>query len=1550
MGGCARRQVTRKLNKLPALAPELLAGMCNVSRRNVSDADLCNFNVTYLWGDATLQLNPCELTWDPRLMEIAVASCISELYLPPTSLSPASVAQAPRLAINQLYVRNSTEAWWREYTRVPPFDRLDRSRRSVAAYYTLDGCSPCGACDRLLADSRAYAGAETVPPLPTQLPALGPALIRLRSSGRDWLLDGFQMRNTPMHMVVNVRVEFDLAGYAPALLQNLSRTSGLTVCVTTVQEVDPTVFITAAWLARCIQRTTLRPTLYNPVQEAAVVVRPLLPAADGWQVLLFHDEPVAVTVDSSAQLFASASACSDKQDGKTIIAQPTRANNLSGTNVACLAQTSPGPDGQCQARQATYCDNTYTSGRQLDLCRVCGGTCFGPNCSAALCPGVMQNGIAAIRYTAEFAQVGGVVNRTFTFDQRLGLAVSCLVTSMPGVDCRPIGCNLLGLCAGRVESYRVDTRGSTARAGSDFIFGPGALVYDPPSTIRQMLRLTVSLFRPGLMGSMANNYTASELGELRLPSPFLARLNGSNITSANASNFTIVNNVSVVSASRTSIRLVGLGEVMLPTLAGLIYRPAETAGTALDNRLVGISFELRILTPSGASYSQAAGRPSPYIASCKLAAVCQCYNGFKGAECDEMPNTKEIILTVQPFDPGRRVIPRSSPSPGRKGLINRGGHGTHITTSLAGVASTDFGAGEASDPTLQEVKGYESISNGAQIAFMDIGTDASPYLTPPESLGDALLGRIYSEAGARVFVAPWNCDAYQWWGRSLNFSVSSGNKSSTNASSTQFKTGSDGRLNDDSFETASNYNLSAQPSLCNRYTTSSWEIDEFVERNRDLLVVFPAGDNGDLGTNTISSPGTCKNCLTVGMSQLWAMSLQDSARYLLEGCLPDDCPQSVDNSQSCGGTNVTSPYTTPDCCIAKYTSDTYSPENVHYTSGRGLAVSMQSGRALYADLQPLQFGRIKPEVVSPGVLIVSGRSDGDPNSGGTNGCRCCTASADNDASCLVALTGTSMSAAQLGAAAVLVRQYFVDGWYPAGYPSGPGFSPSAALLRAVLITAANPILGAARPNGGRDDISTLRTPNLYAGFGRTTITNALRLVVPFNDVCPCTGDNTGLFNSDSDPNIQIFGRDYGTYCAPWNNMPDGRPQRCDSMFLGTQYSRPVPDGFNPSINDISCCLSFCFVSPSCSVLGSGTRNWTSFPGLTYSFATCKNQPTTLQACPWADSSQNQDVRTIVKDHVIFDAATATSTGTTLNWESTPTSVRFIPSNSPVSAAIAENETFYYNMTIFGASRSVPFVVSLAYTDPVAALGSATIIVNNLNLRVLVTPLSGQLGSNGSATISQAALLPRLNNQTSQYWGNGVSGGDLSNNVEQVRLTSAGPSQVIVYVVASRVAQGLGGGPLCQPFSLVWTGQLVEFPNPPLVSSIPKELQAGVCGRPAPLYLQSASGFSSLVLGLIVAGSVVGMAILVLACYVFRRARRKVAQAAGDNKARPDQMGYLTSLTQVLREEGIARGGALDHILLSFDSSADDDYYRGLPIAIVEGAAAGEVRAFPNNVP
>lgn len=59
-------------------------------------------------------------------------------------------------------------------------------------------------------------------------------------------------------------------------------------------------------------------------------------------------------------------------------------------------------------------------------------------------------------------------------------------------------------------------------------------------------------------------------------------------------------------------------------------------------------------------------------------------------------------------------------------------------------------------------------------------------------------------------------------------------------------------------------------------------------------------------------------------------------------------------------------------------------------------------------------------------------------------------------------TGTSMATPVTAGNAALVRQYFIDGYYPSGRATaGAGFSPSAALLKAVLVNSASPVIDVA---------------------------------------------------------------------------------------------------------------------------------------------------------------------------------------------------------------------------------------------------------------------------------------------------------------------------------------------------------------------------------------------------------------------------------------------------------------------------------------------------------
>jgi hypothetical protein len=118
--------------------------------------------------------------------------------------------------------------------------------------------------------------------------------------------------------------------------------------------------------------------------------------------------------------------------------------------------------------------------------------------------------------------------------------------------------------------------------------------------------------------------------------------------------------------------------------------------------------------------------------------------------------------------------------------------------------------------------------------------------------------------------------------------------------------------------------------------------------------------------------------------------------------------------------------------------------------------------------------RVKPDVVAPGYYISSAR-----NNDITDG------SSPNDG--LIAYAGTSMATPAVAASAALIREYFMMGHYdPVGASTGfmsPGpFTPSAALMKAMVIDSAQPMTG--KNTGG-----TIPAPG--QGWGRVLLDNAL---------------------------------------------------------------------------------------------------------------------------------------------------------------------------------------------------------------------------------------------------------------------------------------------------------------------------------------------------------------------------------------------------------------------------------------------------------------------------
>jgi hypothetical protein len=164
------------------------------------------------------------------------------------------------------------------------------------------------------------------------------------------------------------------------------------------------------------------------------------------------------------------------------------------------------------------------------------------------------------------------------------------------------------------------------------------------------------------------------------------------------------------------------------------------------------------------------------------------------------------------------------------------------------------------------------------------------------------------------------------------------------------------------------------------YTSSSEEVDEYVWDHPNFVVLFAAGNEG-IDSNadgvvdlySMGSPGTAKNCITVGATENNRPTILDT----WGSGWPTDYPVNpIKNDRMANDT---------------------------------------TGMAAFSSRGPTLDGRTKPDVVAPGAFIASVRSSVASGSGwGTI-----------DANYMY-MGGTSMSTPLVAGAATLVRQYYTD--------------------------------------------------------------------------------------------------------------------------------------------------------------------------------------------------------------------------------------------------------------------------------------------------------------------------------------------------------------------------------------------------------------------------------------------------------------------------------------------------------------------------------------------
>lgn len=229
------------------------------------------------------------------------------------------------------------------------------------------------------------------------------------------------------------------------------------------------------------------------------------------------------------------------------------------------------------------------------------------------------------------------------------------------------------------------------------------------------------------------------------------------------------------------------------------------------------------------------------------------------------------------------------------------------------------------------------------------------------------------------------------------------------------------------------------------YDNFAVQVDEFVWNHLDMLPVFAAGNSGvdknkdgRIDANSMSSPGTSKNCLTVGASE---------------------------NINNHGGIQapISKLRTAAENWPAEPISSDFISNNI-------------DGMAMFSSRGPTLDGRTKPDVVAPGTNILSLMSQvegASPMWGAYN-------------KLYTYAGGTSMATPLTAGAALLVRQKLQKDGYA---------SPSAALVKAVLMHTATDIFpgqyGLVGESKGQEILT--ERPNSVEGYGRVNVSQIVGL-------------------------------------------------------------------------------------------------------------------------------------------------------------------------------------------------------------------------------------------------------------------------------------------------------------------------------------------------------------------------------------------------------------------------------------------------------------------------